>query len=240
MNMCSRRSGKKKGCPCRDDNISCSDDCKCGKVVNKSIVAPCKNRKKTAKDKERNITPSGHDLMEKEIETAKVDIKKIIEPLSREILEQVVVEIAAVGAGSADLINNIVKTITNDDGGSPDEPTTLAPDWCCCKVCIEMPTETENKCCRKKICLSSYQKFTKLVLDKDVLDISIMARADLRSDEIQFDNAAYRKAAYYQYILWQYGKLGRGNRRVVPSCIVNMIRNCYPDPNNVYMGFKWN
>jgi hypothetical protein len=33
----------------------------------------------------------------------------------------------------------------------------------------------------------------------------------------------FAKAAYRQYILWRYKKLGRGNRKVVPSCVVIII-----------------
>ena len=34
---------------------------------------------------------------------------------------------------------------------------------------------------------------------------------------------AFRKAAYRQYILWVYDYLGRGNRRVAPSCVILKI-----------------
>ena len=37
----------------------------------------------------------------------------------------------------------------------------------------------------------------------------------------------FRKAAYYQFALWRYGKLGRGNRRVIPSYAVLQIRHTY-------------
>jgi P2X purinoceptor 7 len=41
-----------------------------------------------------------------------------------------------------------------------------------------------------------------------------------------------------QYILWRYKKLGRGNRRVCPSCVVLAIRQLYPAQDGIYMGFK--
>jgi P2X purinoceptor 7 len=61
---------------------------------------------------------------------------------------------------------------------------------------------------------------------------------DIRAEEPDYSTNSFRKAAYRQYILWQYKKLGRGNRRVCPSCVVMAIRHIYPADDGVYMGFK--
>ena len=53
----------------------------------------------------------------------------------------------------------------------------------------------------------------------------------MRADDLDFSTNSYRKAAYRQYILWRYGRLGKGNRRVCPSCVVRMIRVAYPSAN---------
>ena len=46
----------------------------------------------------------------------------------------------------------------------------------------------------------------------------------------------YRLAAYRQFTNWTYNFLGKGNRRVVPACVVKTVRLKFPEPQ--YTGFK--
>ena len=87
-----------------------------------------------------------------------------------------------------------------------------------------------------KLPLGRYQ-IQKLCLDVDYLQASIRERSDTRADLIDYSNRSLRNAAYRQFILWQYGKLGQGNRRVAPSCLVVKIQSDYPSENGLYMGF---
>ena len=81
-----------------------------------------------------------------------------------------------------------------------------------------------------------------ICVDHLVLTVAILNRVDITADPIDYSPSSYRKAAYRQYILWIHGYLGRGNRRVVPSCVVLAIRRWYPSPTGLYMGFReyWN
>ena len=68
-------------------------------------------------------------------------------------------------------------------------------------------------------------------------ELAIRARCDIRVEPLDFSMSSFCKAAYRQFILWEHGYLGKGNRRIIPSCAVKKVREQYPAPDNVYMGF---
>ena len=111
-------------------------------------------------------------------------------------------------------------------------------EWCRCGECRPMPQELENKCCGLKKCITKTSRFAKLCLDLDVLELCIRNAGDIRNDRGDNSTRAFRKAAYRQFILSRYGYLGKGNRRVCPSCVVLKIRERYPSITGVYMGFR--
>ena len=87
-----------------------------------------------------------------------------------------------------------------------------------------MHDEQENVCCQKRTCVTAYVMFNTTCLDREVLQLARRARCDIRADEPDYSTQSYRKAAYRQYTLWKYGKLGRGNRNILPSCVVTTIK----------------
>ena len=112
------------------------------------------------------------------------------------------------------------------------------PEWCVCSNCRPMPQEIENKCCKLKKCITLSSRFAKVCLDTDVLELCIRNTSDIRNDREDTSSRAFRKAAYRQFILSLYGYLGKGNRRVCPSCVVLKIRQRYPSVTGVYMGYR--
>ncbi len=140
-------------------------------------------------------------------------------------------------AAFADLVNGELPGV---DQHQPDDPTNDRPEWCQCGHCVVMPTQEENKCCTRvrRPCISRCNLFGQLVLDGNVLEIAMRYREDVLVLNNDRNNEHFQHAAYRQYVLWQHGRLGRGNRRVVPSCCVVAIRTRYPSPNGVYTGYK--
>lgn len=127
-----------------------------------------------------------------------------------------------------------------DHDPDPEPPNEEVPDWCNCLNCRPMPTPEENKCCTRarRPCITTNPLFAQLVLDANVLDIAMRYREDVLVLEHPRNNENFRHAAYRQYVLWQHGRLGQGNRRVIPSCCVLAIRVRYPSPNGIYTGFR--
>lgn len=123
-------------------------------------------------------------------------------------------------------------------GGYHPHPGSSVPDWCVCQKCREMPTALERKCCGKEKCISLLPNFQILVLEEEVLAIARLMRRDILVIDDESDlNKANRHQAYRQFILWQHGRLGTGDRRVIPSCSVWAIRDKYPDAFGQYTGF---
>ena len=162
------------------------------------------------------------------------------------------------GVGSMDFIHSLLimeDDLEDDDAGDefnkgddgtgdatgPSDPgpsgSIPIPEWCVCGCCRPMPQDIENKCCRQRNCLTNSARFTKLCLDPDVLELCIKNMGDIRNDREDNSTRAFRKAAYHQFILARHGHLGKGNRRVCPSCAVLKIRRKYPSITGVYMGY---
>ena len=134
---------------------------------------------------------------------------------------------------------------SSNQGSSTQNPTLQhdssarsGPEWCVCGRCQPMPQEIENKCCKLKNCITHSARFSKLCLDLDVLELCIRNTGDIRNDREDNSTRAFRKAAYRQFILAHHGHLGKGNRRVCPSCVVLKIREKFPSVTGIYMGYR--
>ena len=164
--------------------------------------------------------------------------QNFIETLSTEKLKKLVAVKCKCGVGSMDFIQSISKDDVQQEQSflQPSTPNLLL--WCKCGNCIEMQRAVENKCCQKEGCITTRRKFCKFCLDPKNLEMVIKNIADIRNDNRDNSTCAFRKAAYRGFVLWQHGYLGKGNRKVVPSCAVLFIRKKYPSPTGIYIGFR--
>ena len=83
----------------------------------------------------------------------------------------------------------------------------------------------ENKRCRQWPWVTRQPSFESIVLDQEALSVAIVVHTDVLVDLLDSSNEGYQFAAYEQFMLWQNGYLGRGNCRVVPSCVTWTIRD---------------
>lgn len=162
------------------------------------------------------------------------------------------------GTGSMDYIHSLLlmEDDLDEDGEATGASTSTkqtcvqAPDpepgpssdsrlpWCKCGICQVMPQEIENKCCGQRRCVTNHTLFQKLCLDPDDLQLAVRNRGDIRNDREDNSTWSFRKASYRQYVLDRYGYLGKGNRKVCPSCVLKTVRHHYPSQTGVYMGFR--
>lgn len=159
----------------------------------------------------------------------------LLQTQERDVLEALILELTANGQGSMNYLKNMISFIKEEYQQQPDEDV---PDWCKCGICRKMKDEEENLCCGRKLCVTSYQMFGQCIINRDVLELAIKYHCDTRAEEVNFSTNQMRKDAYRQFSMWKYGKLGRGNRRPNPACVVRMIRQAYPSTTDEYMGYK--
>ncbi|OCT57445.1 hypothetical protein XELAEV_18003519mg [Xenopus laevis] len=123
--------------------------------------------------------------------------------------------------------------------------------WCICGECIPMPTIEESVCCWETenlykylgedlICITFQEDMLHHCLNKDLLEFMIKFRGRTKpSDFRKHYHRVMHKAAYRAFTTWTHGFLGLGNRIPIPSCMVNLVRQTYPDPEGRYVGFYW-
>lgn len=81
-------------------------------------------------------------------------------------------------------------------------------------------------------------EFHTSILNRNTLQIAVLNRNDMLVYRDVPSNDNLRHAAYRQYVLFKHGVLGKGNRVVIPSCVVWKVRYTYPSHDGTYTGFK--
>ncbi|KAK7168520.1 hypothetical protein R3I93_004741 [Phoxinus phoxinus] len=128
--------------------------------------------------------------------------------------------------------------------------------WCTCGDCKAMDTEQECLCCtewdllsrdtQENHCFVQSEDFPALI-NKAVLETFFhVPKVNWRRRPIpegpngQLSTEQCRLVAYRVVLEWglKGERLGRKQRRVLPSCVVTAIRNKYPSPSGIYQGFQ--
>ncbi|XP_014676347.1 PREDICTED: P2X purinoceptor 7-like [Priapulus caudatus] len=126
-------------------------------------------------------------------------------------------------------------------------------DWCECGNCLPMGNGLESRCCQENsvltekiqeeglTCIIEHEGFDVNCLNRHVLECSFWTYAQEQGpigDEEPI-NELYRYIAYRRFVTWTYHRLGRKNRRVLPSCVVSRIRAQWESEDFNYKGFKY-
>ncbi|XP_050066073.1 P2X purinoceptor 7-like [Aphis gossypii] len=102
--------------------------------------------------------------------------------------------------------------------------------------------------CMNNECITKNALFSKIILDEDILKITrqyMISKTKKKTKKISLqsatmENKAWRYICYKQFTLWvnSWMPIGRGNRVVIPACVVKKIRERYPEENGLYIGFQ--
>ena len=79
-----------------------------------------------------------------------------------------------------------------------------------------------------------YQFQEQVIASCEVMEITRRCNDDVPP----LTNNERRKWCYKEFTRAIYGSLGKGNRVRLPACVLEFVRNKYPDQNHAYMGFK--
>ena len=90
-------------------------------------------------------------------------------------------------------------------------------------------------------CITDTNGFTSVCLDLDVAEMDYYSFRESYGHHGDDESAhdLFGHLAYKRLIKWIFKRLGKHNRKVIPSCAVLAIRAQYPDENNHYTGFKY-
>ena len=85
--------------------------------------------------------------------------------------------------------------------------------------------------------LTEAKEFQILCINKPVLENILTGLHDSRGDYLEKDTTdrSHCYATYKQFTWWVYKWLGKGNRRVIPSCALWAIQTMYPELDNNYV-----
>ncbi|XP_077314074.1 uncharacterized protein LOC143934379 isoform X5 [Lithobates pipiens] len=120
-------------------------------------------------------------------------------------------------------------------------------DWCKCGHCCQMSTVEESVCCHEisgmdyplnDDCITLHPDFQKLCLEKDRLDFlyRFLGRVKRRND-IPCYLHKLRRMSYRAFVVWAHGFLDKRDCKPVPACVVKVVQDLLPYPEELNVGY---
>ena len=126
--------------------------------------------------------------------------------------------------------------------------------WCWCEKCVIQSSSRECVCCWEEIntddlrgsakCVTLAENFPNLCLNRHVLETAIAQERHKEGKspgrKRPIPKKEFRYHAYKNYIYWVHRhELSKNVRYVIPSCVINSIRENFPNPHfEPYVGFR--
>ena len=127
--------------------------------------------------------------------------------------------------------------------------------WCSCGLCIRLPSEIDNYCCRESTCLmdlileaksipcvTEYKLFKTAIGNQEVLELCafgmdqrkfpVYKNGKIKAEGLRY--TAYKNFLNMCGIRW----IGKHRRYALPACVIGEIRRLYPSASGQYTAFK--
>ena len=142
---------------------------------------------------------------------------------------------------------------SSEEDYSVEKPRVGNNDWCKCGGNCKIEKRNIDCLCCQEVhalnskfdakndigCITESKDFETLCTNKTVLENVLVGLHKARGEYLEENtsNRSFRYAAYRQFIRWVFKRLGKGNRRVIPSCALWKIEH-FPEPDEEYVEYS--
>lgn len=102
-------------------------------------------------------------------------VQEFLSRLTRQDIEYLLRNVLAMGRGSLDFAKKLLDEKNAPPPPPPSPGNNSFPEWCRCGVCRPMPSDQENLCCERVDCITRFQVFNNICLDRDIFKVCIKA-----------------------------------------------------------------
>ena len=143
---------------------------------------------------------------------------------------------------------------SSEEDYSVEKPRVGNNEWCKCGGNCKIEKRNIDCLCCQEVhalnskfdaenyigCITESKDFETLCNNKTVLENVLVGLHEKRGEYLEENtsNRSLRYAAYRQFIRWVFKRLGKGNRRVIPSCALWKIREHFPEPDEEYVEYS--